>query len=198
VEISNELGVIVEFARQMGQLEFDIVSIRSEFPDAEVMLQGEQYRVEFEFKASNFDVHGHDPRKADVIICWENDLPDSVLPVVALSEPSWETTDLTLPSDAEREAAYWKARALRAEGKLEAAKQAKREPSAVSSLLSQMGREGDALAMYLTDPTLTQKEIGERLGVSQRTVGNYAQKLEEKGLIKRNRQGVEVLIELGS
>jgi hypothetical protein len=34
-------------------------------------------RIEFEFNARNFRTHGHDPRKCDWIVCWEDDWPDA-------------------------------------------------------------------------------------------------------------------------
>jgi hypothetical protein len=30
-------------------------------------------RIEFEYWASNFEAHGHDPKKADCVVCWHND-----------------------------------------------------------------------------------------------------------------------------
>ena len=112
----NELGVIVLFAQQTGTADFTIVEIQSSFPDAIVEKDGQRYRAEFEHLASNFQQHRHDARSCDLVICWENDWPDCILPVLALSEEGWQNTPLDLPTKTEREAAYWKQRALRAEG----------------------------------------------------------------------------------
>lgn len=112
----NELGVIVLFAKQAGSAGFDIAEIQSSFPDAIVEKEGQRYKVEFEHLASNFQQHRHDARSCDLVICWENDWPDCILPVLALSEEGWQNTPLDLPTKAERETAYWKQRALRAEG----------------------------------------------------------------------------------
>lgn len=70
----NEMGVIVRFM-QMNQLGYNIVKIQAAFPDAIIEDEnGNQYRVEFEFMASNFIIHRHDPRNCDLVICWVNDL----------------------------------------------------------------------------------------------------------------------------
>ena len=113
-EPENELGVIVLFAQQCEEVGFEILSIQSAFPDALVRRGDVEYRVEFELLSSNFYKHRHDPRKADLIICWQND-KDCVLPVLALSEQEWRQKEIVLPSQTERELDYWKHRALDAE-----------------------------------------------------------------------------------
>ena len=123
----NEQGVIVVFAEQAKQHGFEIQSIGIAFPDALIEKDGVVYRTEFEFEASSFDAHKHDHRKCDLIICWHNDCPDSVLPILALDEPTWHMTDLGLPSDAERAAHYWRRRAQRAERSLRSLRNANDE-----------------------------------------------------------------------
>jgi len=75
----NELGVVMIFGMIYKQLGFPyIVKVRQGFPDASVIDEdGEIKRIEFEYKASNFLRHRHDPSQCDFIICWENDLGDS-------------------------------------------------------------------------------------------------------------------------
>lgn len=114
----NEQGVIYLFAQQADAAGFQLLKINAAYPDAVVANGGNEYRVEFEYVASNFDRHGHDPRQCDIIICWENDFPDSVLPVIALDKNGWWQIPIELPSYAEKEAVYWKKRALTAERKL--------------------------------------------------------------------------------
>jgi len=116
----NELGVIVLFAQQCRDKGVEIMGISSAFPDATICYDGALYHAEFEFKASNFDQHGHDPRECDIIICWEDDLDGAhILPVVEVSN-DWDFADcLDLPSVDARAAAYWRKRALEAERKLE-------------------------------------------------------------------------------
>lgn len=113
---TNEQGVIVAFAAQAQQAGWKFVSIGASFPDAVLCKDGAEWRVEFEFKASNFLDHKHDHRECDLIICWENDYQDNPIPTIALSEPSWAVVE---PSRATVESVtieYWKRRALRAEG----------------------------------------------------------------------------------
>ena len=50
-------------------------------------------RIEFEYKASSFEQHGHDPERCDFIVCWENDWPDCPINVIEL-----KTELLKLPS----------------------------------------------------------------------------------------------------
>jgi len=116
----NELGVIVLFAQQAEQAGFEIVSIQATFPDAIVSHNEQRYRVEFEFQAMNFKAHEHDPSYCDFIICWENDWPESPLPVMALNEDSWQETDISLTARLAIERNHWRDRALKAEGQLNA------------------------------------------------------------------------------
>ena len=124
---TNELGVIVIFAQEANAAGFQIVEINGSYPDAIIDRNGTSYRAEFEFMASNFMIHKHDPRKCDLIICWEHDFADSVLPVLALSETDWADTPLDLPSEDVREVAYWKQRALVAERRLRGLEKEKQE-----------------------------------------------------------------------
>jgi hypothetical protein len=112
---TNEQGVIVIFAEQAQSTGWEIVSIQTAFPDAIVRKDEVEYRAEFEYKAAAFKQHKHDIRKVDLIICWENNWPDCVLPVLALSEDGWENTLLDLPDRIMRELEYWRERALTAE-----------------------------------------------------------------------------------
>lgn len=90
---TNEQGVIVAFAAQAQQAGWEFVSIGASFPDAVLCKNGAEWRVEFEFKASNFLDHKHDHRECDLIICWENDYQDNPIPTLALSDPSWAVVE---------------------------------------------------------------------------------------------------------
>lgn len=114
----NELGVIVCFSQQAESRGIVIDSIQAQFPDAIIRKNGMRLRAEFELQASSFVAHRHDVRQCDLIICWNNDWPDSILPIMALSDPNWHEVNLRLPSQIEREASYWMQRALIAERKL--------------------------------------------------------------------------------
>ena len=76
----NELGVVALFAMYHRELGFPyILKVKSDYPDAIVIDEfGDVKLIEFELFASNFIAHGHDPDKCDHIICWENDLDESV------------------------------------------------------------------------------------------------------------------------
>jgi hypothetical protein len=49
-------------------------------------------RIEFEFKASAFREHGHDPSRCDFIVCWIDDWQDCAIPIIEL-----KARILTLP-----------------------------------------------------------------------------------------------------
>ena len=74
----DELGVVLLFGIYHRKLGFPYILKASEkFPDAEVVDSlGNVRKVEFEYKASNFREHRHDPEKCDFIVCWIDDLPE--------------------------------------------------------------------------------------------------------------------------
>jgi hypothetical protein len=73
----NEMGVVALFARVCEEIGFIIEEIRAEFPDCiarrQVEKGWERVAIEFEFKSSNFQQHGHDPNGCDLIVCYEHD-----------------------------------------------------------------------------------------------------------------------------
>lgn len=84
----NEMGVIYLFSLMQDQLGCELVEIRSKFPDAKIKKDGRIYEIEFEFKASNFILHKHNPKHCDLIVCWEHDLKKGQelnVPVLCLS-----------------------------------------------------------------------------------------------------------------
>jgi hypothetical protein len=70
---TNEQGVVFLFGRLASRPQFTIERVQKGFPDCIARWQGKAYRIEFEQRASNFKQHGHDPKGADIIVCWEND-----------------------------------------------------------------------------------------------------------------------------
>ena len=112
---TNEQGVVAYFLMNIRETEWELVSIRQGFPDAILRYRGVDWRVEFEFMARNFELHGHDPHFCDLIICWENNFPDSPVPVLSLSAPRWKETEVVRGNKYLAQIDYWKARALRAE-----------------------------------------------------------------------------------
>lgn len=69
----NELGVVFLFGRLAPQLGFCIESIRPQFCDCMATRRGKRLRIEFEYWASAYASHRHDPKGADVVVCWEDD-----------------------------------------------------------------------------------------------------------------------------
>ena len=120
MEVRNEMGVVVAFAQMAENRGFSIVEVSASFPDAIIETGGLQYLAEFEYKASNFFVHGHDIRKCDIIICWINDLNiEEPIPVIELSRPDWITYPIELLPRDQKEIIYWRHRALAAERSLD-------------------------------------------------------------------------------
>ena len=78
--LSRELGFIVEV-------------IRKQYPDcvAKREMSGrrgvwESVSIEFEFRSSHFQSHGHDAEECDVIVCWEHDWVECPLEVICLRD----------------------------------------------------------------------------------------------------------------
>jgi hypothetical protein len=168
---TNEQGVIIEFAKCAERYGYEILSIQESYPDAIVRRNGVEYRTEFEFSASNFRQHKHDVRECDLVICWENDLHDFALPVLALADTDWGTIDIRLPSDIEREAAYWKQRALAAEAQLKQIATQREESSQRLRGSTTIDLRSAVLATYKANPKATHQEIATLIGISRQRVG---------------------------
>lgn len=86
----NENGVIFLFGKVMEDLNMYIEEIKPGFPDCigrRFNGKGwERVRIEFEYLSSNFKLHKHDPRKCDIIICWEHNWPECRLEVIELKD----------------------------------------------------------------------------------------------------------------
>jgi hypothetical protein len=75
-------------ARELG---FLVEGVATEFPDCNakrLVRTGfyEQVRIEFEYRASNFRLHGHDPSVCDLVVCWISDWPSCPIEVLELRE----------------------------------------------------------------------------------------------------------------
>jgi hypothetical protein len=86
---TNEQGVVFLFGAIARDLGFAVESFSSRYPDCEAKVRlgnggWRPVRIELEFKASNFLLHGHDPKACDILVCWENDWPDAPMPVLEL------------------------------------------------------------------------------------------------------------------
>lgn len=84
----NEMGVVSLFAQYSQGLGYVIMEIQAAFPDALVyeIATGKMLRVELEFRAKNFKLHGHDPQGCDLVVCWENNWPECPIPVLPLDK----------------------------------------------------------------------------------------------------------------
>jgi len=84
----NENGVIFLFGKIVDDLNMYIEEIKPGFPDCiarRFVGKGwESIAIEFEYKSSNFKQHSHDPKKCDVIVCWEHDWPECTIEVIEL------------------------------------------------------------------------------------------------------------------
>ena len=77
----NENGVIFLFGKFAADLNTYIETIRPGYPDCLAKRyigkgKWEELRIEFEFKASDFVRHQHNPADCDAIVCWISDWPD--------------------------------------------------------------------------------------------------------------------------
>ena len=80
----NEQGTIVLFSKLAAELGYTFKEIGTACPDAILEKDGQLVRVEFEHRAKTFRAHKHNPADVDLIICWENNWPESPLPVLSL------------------------------------------------------------------------------------------------------------------
>ena len=78
-EPENELGVVCLFGTMHEELGFPfIIKIGPRFPDAIVIdEEGNTKTVEFEYRSSDFERHGHPPQECDIIVCWVDDWADA-------------------------------------------------------------------------------------------------------------------------
>lgn len=86
----NEQGVVLLFGMIGRDIGYYVESVQQGYPDCIALYQADpkrerwaRVRIEFEFVASNFS---HDATQCDLIVCWENDWPESPLPVIELSK----------------------------------------------------------------------------------------------------------------
>ena len=70
---TNEQGVVALFGRLAPRLGFCIQIVQVRCPDCWAIRRGKECRIEFEYYASDFRTHRHNPKDADIIVCWEND-----------------------------------------------------------------------------------------------------------------------------
>jgi hypothetical protein len=74
---ANEMGVMILFGMLAGELGFQIEAVQGRYPDIEAKRQiqpgkWQRVRIEAEYESRNFALHGHDPEKCDIIVCWRH------------------------------------------------------------------------------------------------------------------------------
>jgi len=74
-EPTNEMGVILLFGMLAHRLGFIIEHTSNFFPDCRAKIEVEpgryqDVRIEFEHMSRHFRAHRHDPRGADILVCW--------------------------------------------------------------------------------------------------------------------------------
>jgi len=77
----NELGVVYLFGVLHETFGFKIESIQAGFPDCIARRKisankWQELKIEFEYRSKSFQQHKHDPKKADMIVCWEHNWDD--------------------------------------------------------------------------------------------------------------------------
>lgn len=104
----TESAVIFLFGLVAEELGFILDAVGMPFPDAvgrRRMADGWRHvRIEFEYRSRNFREHGHDPKGCDLIVCWEDNWPESPLEVLELRReiatlPARDTDFAALHSD---------------------------------------------------------------------------------------------------
>ncbi len=88
---TNEQGVITLFIAMLVDLGFELLGVRSKFPDALLRRKNHkgtfsQCLGEFEFRSSNYLAHKHPLTGCDVIICWEHDWEGCPIEVIELKK----------------------------------------------------------------------------------------------------------------
>lgn len=179
-EPTNEQGVIVLFAQQAQAAGIEIVEIRTQYPDAIIRKDGQDYKAEFEYQSSGFLMHKHDPSECDVIICQFHDWADCPLPIIELNDPNWKQANLR--KDLRKLAAWWRAKALSLEASLITANsqisQLEKlvdqsqipENKKITRINRQADRRGRLSEILRTKPALSQGDLARELGVSLSTV----------------------------
>jgi hypothetical protein len=74
----NEMGVVMLFAAAAHELGFVVESSGIVFPDCIVWRRiapgrWKRLRAEIEYRSTNFRVHRHDPKRCQLVVCWEHD-----------------------------------------------------------------------------------------------------------------------------
>jgi hypothetical protein len=86
---TNHEGVVALFSKIHQELGYPAIKeLRTTFPDAIVEdKDGNEKRIEFEFKSMTFDREGHKPAYCDLVVCWEDNWGSAAkVPVIELKK----------------------------------------------------------------------------------------------------------------
>ena len=110
----NELGVVYLFGVLHEMFDLQIESIQAGYPDCIARRKignnrWEEVRIEFEYKSKTFLRHKHDPKKIDIIVCWEHDWPECPenIEVIELSSLIPEADEFVANSRKNRKLSEW-------------------------------------------------------------------------------------------
>lgn len=111
----TESGVVHLFGVLGAEMGYSVLRIRPGYPDCEAVRRHrtdpgrwERIEIEFELNSSNFQGHGHDASKCDVIVCWEHDWPECPLGVVELRSELTRLGALEAPGEARWAQDLWR------------------------------------------------------------------------------------------
>jgi len=192
----NEQGVVALFCSKLQASGWEIVSIGSAFPDATLRHKGVMWLAEFEYKASNFIQHEHDIRNCDIIICWNNDYPNCPIPVLELSNPTWETLLITKADPRDAEVHFWRMRCEKLEGvvarlqaRIENVVTPEEREIIESSHEESMIRRRQLLRYCIDNSSFSYQQAADALGItSKTTVFNSLKWLERYGYVSVDRR----------
>ena len=71
------------------------------------------------------------------------------------------------------------------------------ETERIDGALQRLGKAGEILRIYLTDPASKTADVAQSIGVTRQTVTYHLDKLERDGVIRKNGSGVELVADLG-
>jgi hypothetical protein len=187
----NEMGVIVRFTQEIVSIgNISILSVRAEYPDAILLVNGNEIRTEFEYLASNFISHQHDPRECDLVICWIDNVQHmNKLPTWELSKSEWKSLEIAEVSQHQKEAFYWECRARRSEKSEKRAKALFQgvvpKSTDLEILKPEILKELRSLKPHLA-------QLASRLGIGRSTLYRHLGTLTEMGEVVKNGNGYEV------
>jgi hypothetical protein len=87
-EPSCEQEIVAAFGLLATRLGYRILDLGGSFPDckAKKVDTGEEVLIELELRSGEFHTHGHDPKKCDLVVCWEENVKLGKPDVITLKD----------------------------------------------------------------------------------------------------------------